>query len=316
VNQCVLRLYPCAELTCKQLRHTYLRVLHPLLTKTQLRDIPYKRAQVVVSLESLMENSQIRDIDPTTKRLVERCLSGEWCDQYRKPRAVKTEVRRDAEGGKDRSDSVASTAQTAPVPSTSKSSQLERQGSGRMKTLKLSKSVENLKGKSKPPRPPRSGLTSLRRPSTDSASSLPGVAAATTPVSKRRQPSRSGELQGSFAAQQAERHHQNRSADSLHPHPTLAQTGMDGLVSQPHSPSSHNSLPATPSAVSLNINPKSGTTPRRSAPPAPARRRKPPAVPQPAERTNSGATITAIASSNSAPTAKVTKSSGLQHSLS
>jgi len=50
--------------------------LHPLLTKTQLRDIPYKRAQIVVALESLMENSQIRDIDPTTKRLVDRCF--EW----------------------------------------------------------------------------------------------------------------------------------------------------------------------------------------------------------------------------------------------
>jgi hypothetical protein len=61
------------------LRHTYLRVLHPLLTKTQLRSRPYKRAQIVNVLESLVGHERIRDISPTTKRLVERCLSGDWC---------------------------------------------------------------------------------------------------------------------------------------------------------------------------------------------------------------------------------------------
>ncbi|EED79372.1 predicted protein, partial [Postia placenta Mad-698-R] len=58
----------------ESLRHTYLRVLHPLLTKTQLRTMPYKRAQVIRTLESLVENETIHDIDPTTKRLVARCL--------------------------------------------------------------------------------------------------------------------------------------------------------------------------------------------------------------------------------------------------
>lgn len=267
-----------------------------------------------------MENSQIRDIDPTTKRLVERCLSGEWCNHYRKPKAVKDTVRRDAEGGREgspASDGVASAAQAAPIPSTSKSSQLARQGSGKLKTLKTSKSVENLKGgKSKPPRPPRSTVTAIRRPSGDSASSLPGIAVSTSPLAKRRELPRSGDVQGSSAAQQAERYHQNRNTDSLRPHPPVRSdsldTGIDGLT-HTHSPISPMSLPATTSAVALGINPKSGTTQRRSAPPAPAKRRKPPAVPLPAEKTNSGATITAIASSNSAPTVKVTKSSGLQH---
>ncbi|PIL30535.1 hypothetical protein GSI_07235 [Ganoderma sinense ZZ0214-1] len=68
----------------ESLRHTYLRVLHPLLTKTQLRNMPYKRPQIVRTLESLIENEKIRDVDPTTKRLVHRCMNGEWCVQFRK----------------------------------------------------------------------------------------------------------------------------------------------------------------------------------------------------------------------------------------
>jgi hypothetical protein len=264
-----------------------------------------------------MENSEIRDIDPTTKRLVERCLSGEWCNQYRKPKAVRDTVRRDAEVGREGSpgtDSVTSTAQAAPEPSTSRSSQLARQGSARTKALKTSRSVENLKGKSKPPRPPRSNVTALRRPSGDSTSSLPGVAATISPVSKRRDLSRSGEIQGSFAAQQAERYHEPRNTESLRPHPPVRSDSLDacinGFVTQPHThpPSPALSLPTPTSPVSLGVNPKPH---RRSAPPAPAKRRKPPAVP--AEKTNSGATFTAIASSNPAP--KVMKSSSLQHTI-
>ncbi|GHJ88905.1 hypothetical protein NliqN6_5307 [Naganishia liquefaciens] len=60
------------------LRHTYLRVLHPLLTNTQLRKSPYKHAQIRLVLLSLISNSHIKDINPTTKRLVERCLNADW----------------------------------------------------------------------------------------------------------------------------------------------------------------------------------------------------------------------------------------------
>ena len=266
-----------------------------------------------------MQNSQIRDIDPTTRRLVDRCFSGEWCVQYRKAN-VKEETGREPEvdrQGSPGSHSVASAASTAPIPSTSKSSTLERQASGKIKTLKTSKSVENLKAKSKPPRPPRLGLSSLRRPSTDSAGSLPGIAAATTSASKRREQVRSGDLQNSFSTRQSERHHQNRShGDSVYPsHPPLPRadsigTGLDGLVSQPppHPPSPASSLP-TSSSFSSNSKTQSGTTHRRSAPPTPAKRRKPPAVP--AERTNSGATITTIASSNATQSLRVTKGSEL-----
>ena len=64
------------------LRHTYLRVLNPLLTNTQLRGNPYKHAQIAHTLQGLVGHSHIREISPTTRRLVERCLSADWCKEY------------------------------------------------------------------------------------------------------------------------------------------------------------------------------------------------------------------------------------------
>jgi len=61
-----------------QLQHAYLRVLHPLLTRTQLRSFSYKRTQIRNMLEPLVQDSEVRQMNPTTKRLVERCLTGEW----------------------------------------------------------------------------------------------------------------------------------------------------------------------------------------------------------------------------------------------
>ncbi|GAA5825456.1 hypothetical protein JCM11251_006992 [Rhodosporidiobolus azoricus] len=65
------------------LKHTYLRVLHPLLTNTQLRTYPYKRPQLRRVLEQLIAPSSYRDCDPTTRRLVERNLRGSWCQGLR-----------------------------------------------------------------------------------------------------------------------------------------------------------------------------------------------------------------------------------------
>ncbi|KZO94603.1 hypothetical protein CALVIDRAFT_517048 [Calocera viscosa TUFC12733] len=62
----------------ESLRHTYLRVLHPLLTNTQLRLVPYKRLEIRRILHAHIANSHIREINATTKRLVERCLSAPW----------------------------------------------------------------------------------------------------------------------------------------------------------------------------------------------------------------------------------------------
>ncbi|KAH8917388.1 hypothetical protein BT69DRAFT_1248895 [Atractiella rhizophila] len=64
------------------LRHTYLRVLHPLMTHTQLSGHPYKRPQIYRLLHSLIDTRHkfIR-IDTTTKRLVERNLNAKWCKE-------------------------------------------------------------------------------------------------------------------------------------------------------------------------------------------------------------------------------------------
>jgi hypothetical protein len=61
------------------LRHTYLRVLNPLLTNTQLREMPYKATQIRRTLHALISHDNMREVTPTTKRLVERCLNAEWC---------------------------------------------------------------------------------------------------------------------------------------------------------------------------------------------------------------------------------------------
>ena len=63
----------------ESLRHTYLRVLHPLLTNTQLCTYPYKRPQIRRLLDALLAHAHLRDISPTTRRLVDRCLRAEWC---------------------------------------------------------------------------------------------------------------------------------------------------------------------------------------------------------------------------------------------
>lgn len=63
----------------ESLRHTYLRVLHPLLTNTQLCTYPYKRPQIRRLLIGLVSHGHLREIGATTRRLVERCLKAEWC---------------------------------------------------------------------------------------------------------------------------------------------------------------------------------------------------------------------------------------------
>jgi hypothetical protein len=61
------------------LRHTYLRVLNPLLSNTQLRDLAYKHPQIRRTLQALVAHSHVREINPTTLRLVDRCLNAPWC---------------------------------------------------------------------------------------------------------------------------------------------------------------------------------------------------------------------------------------------
>ncbi|EEB98992.1 hypothetical protein MPER_01401, partial [Moniliophthora perniciosa FA553] len=185
----------------ESLRHTDLRVLHPLLTKTQLRDVPYKRSQILYALESLggirsarSGYSGGRDVNPTTKRLVERCLGGEWCVQLKRINAANDD---------DVSSESSQARSHLGLPS---SADLD---SKKSKGLKFSKSMEFQKHKNgtahsssaasahttttfaqqqaAPRRPSNSSVYS-----NSSALSLPGVANATVTGVKAPTPLRKG----------------------------------------------------------------------------------------------------------------------------
>ncbi|KAJ7076503.1 hypothetical protein B0H15DRAFT_595737 [Mycena belliarum] len=287
----------------ESLRHTYLRVLHPLLTKTQLRDVPYKRPQIVFALESLTGHSTIRDVSATTRRLVERCLSGDWCVQLRKAHPSSDTTSDDDVRRGSRSNGVSGrTVSNMNAPSMSASAQLERSASGKTRTLKTSKSVEFIKGyaatqQAQAQRPPtRSALDTVRRPS--NASSINLVAGATAPVHVgtlppplRKGSADSGPVGGAFA----DRHrvaHTSAPAPTAHHAPVPIAGSLSG--------SSLRSAPPPPATIQVPVQP-SAPAPvpqRRSAPPPPPHRRKPPAIP--AARANStaaGTTITTIRSS-------------------
>ena len=223
-----------------------------------------------MALESLTQNANIRDINPTTKRLVERCLSGEWCVNLRKKSFDKDAL--NSQGNFRQSspshDILASTTQVGqPVLSATSGSAILPPV--KSKQIKSCRSVENLK--SQPVKPPasRSGSDGIRRPSTESATSLGVVASATANPPRRRE--KSGSMDDSSLLQQAEKTLQLKH----HPHPHF-----------PPSPSSSSPIPATSTTI-----PKS-----RRPPPAPPKRRKPPPVPL--GQTHGGALITAIASSS------------------
>ncbi|KAJ7866447.1 hypothetical protein B0H14DRAFT_372465 [Mycena olivaceomarginata] len=296
----------------ESLRHTYLRVLHPLLTKTQLRDIPYKRPQIVYALESLTGNAKIRDVSSTTRRLVERCLGGEWCVQLRKTPGTGTARPGEEDEDKTRRGSASSEASARghskqmTTPSMAASAQLERAASGKGRTLKSSKSVEFLKGSgggsSATTTKPVSALeASMRRPSNASSVTVNLVAtAAVSPVSHthtllsptRKGSADSGYVDGSYA----DRHRHQSNSNNLSP-PTsyvvptsLSASSLPSPVPSPSSPIFHVQQAQAQAGQQQQ---------RRSAPPPPPpKRRKPPAIPVGAGRTttttNGGATITTI----------------------
>jgi len=296
----------------ESLRHTYLRVLHPLLTKTQLRDIPYKRPQIVFALESLTGNSGIRDVSPATRRLVDRCLSGDWCVQLRKTSSTANPSDPtsddDTRRGSGSSEASARAQSKLSTPSMSASAQLERSASGKGRTLKSSKSVEFLKGYSESqPASARSALEStMRRPS--NASSINLVAAATmaptshahahSPLSPTRKGSAdSGPVEGSYADRHRT-HHSNHLGGLSPPTSYLVPGAIGSSLSTSSLPST--STPPSPTApIQLHVQQQQ----RRSAPPPPPpKRRKPPAIP--VARTNGGAMITTIRTTVSSPLAR------------
>ena len=70
-------------LSSTPLRHTYLRVLYPLLAHTQLRDPPHYKREEILRLLNMMTStgragSHFGDVDETTTRLVARCAKVPW----------------------------------------------------------------------------------------------------------------------------------------------------------------------------------------------------------------------------------------------
>ncbi|KAG6853745.1 hypothetical protein C0991_001761 [Blastosporella zonata] len=265
----------------ESLRHTYLRVLHPLLTKTQLRDIPYKRPQIVYALESLVAITRVRDVNSTTKRLVERCLHGDWCVQLTKPKPG-TGSEHLASPEPDTTPLKTPTMTTTFTTSVPAATHLQRSNS---KTLKASRSAENLRARPDPSRPLRSPVDNLLRASANnvSAVSLSGIAHAAPSYPPQPPPTK---RRGTASSVQVEGHYSNR-----HPPTPIVDVGFH----QHH----HQLIP--PAKTAQEHHP-----PRRSAPPPPPpKRRKPPAVPT--QVTHGGVTITAIKSSaSSVPRVKVT----------
>jgi hypothetical protein len=62
------------------LRHTYLRVLHPILTNSQISKPPHYKKQDILRLLHLLVTSgnHFAPVDETTKRLVARCNAVPW----------------------------------------------------------------------------------------------------------------------------------------------------------------------------------------------------------------------------------------------
>lgn len=189
------------------LRHTFLRVLHPLLTNTQLRNTPYKGVQILRTLEHLVDKADIREISSTTKRLVDRCLGGEWCINLRRQGGLSSPTSSittadsisdhahsslnsaliTTQGGTTHFIVTASSASVATASSPTSPSKLTSSGTGG-RSLKSARSFGDLKRKAAkssqaPPIPARKGAY-LMTPSesTGSAASLHSVSAAESPV--------------------------------------------------------------------------------------------------------------------------------------
>jgi len=74
---------PAEDEAMQALRHTYLRVLYPLIANSQLKrpGMGYKRPeinQVLQMLSGEVQGPHFAPVDPTTVRLVDRCRSVDW----------------------------------------------------------------------------------------------------------------------------------------------------------------------------------------------------------------------------------------------
>jgi hypothetical protein len=232
------------------------------MNKTQLRTVPYKRQQIVGALESLVSGSRIRDINPTTKRLVDRCLTAEWCSPYR---------------NSPNSPLIADSASNGCAsPGLNSIAYIPEGASLKPKTLKVTKSMEFRQPEPLNPIAIRAHLENIRRPSDASVSSLTGIASAALPSpTRRKHAASSAHTDGGNRRQYHDFHPQLHERDRIpHVHPPSTMTGSDSSVTVEKS---------------------------KIAPLTPTKRRKPPAIPTGRGKTvtsNSGATFTTIKSSS------------------
>jgi len=273
-----------------------------------------------------MANQEIREVSSTTKRLVERCLSGEWCVQHRSPGNVAWVF---AEPGLERtgspsSDRVAAQSLTPKLPSLSASSTADP-SILRRRSLKGSRSAENLRSLATAnTKPALRALEVLCKPTTDSF--LPIVPQPTAPVTHhnghqsrdhigsetlvdKRPADRRLHMYapGTREISSPVRHN----SLPYEPGSPMSPIGTPASSPPPLSPlvpmslrNSNTRIPQTPAgSAASGTSTASGTKKiQRRSPPPPPKRRKPPAVPMRVVGTsNSGAQIAAIASSTSVP---------------
>ncbi|TFK29466.1 hypothetical protein FA15DRAFT_582172 [Coprinopsis marcescibilis] len=282
----------------ESLRHTYLRVLHPLLTKTQLRTTPYKRPQIMALLESLISHASVRDVTVTTRRLVERCLSGDWCVQLKASQPPASLVNPPSSPQSEMFSppgnfSTVSLATTHHLPNPT----------SKLRNMKFSKSVENLGARpesSRPPPIPRSPLDQVRHPnaSTISLSSVPlsSSSSKTSPPAVPQRRSSSAYVSSDISSSGSGSSSSGSSA-----------VGEARLLPHLRAPVRHQTLGYVPASSSLprNIEDNVLGQPRltRRPPPAPPKRRKPPAIPT----IHNGVTMYPIKSSEPSPLSKSLK---------
>ncbi|KAF8580090.1 hypothetical protein K439DRAFT_1637346 [Ramaria rubella] len=295
----------------ESLRHTYLRVLHPLLSHTQLRTVPYKRQQILRTLESLVAHAEIRDVSPTTNRLVERCLGGSWAVQLKKEREAAKAASTSASDDINDNTPASQQLHTHPLESTrymkfSKSVDVINVKPPKEGTLKSSNDTTNArKTKPKPAKPPH---LELRRSSGDSSQSLVSVAAAApgpgkvqSPVSPTPSLPTAAHASSGLGNLRYSMESPRRPEPKRHPRSASDQT--PGLVGDLYEVTPPTPVFEDPTSPVVYAEPEYDTRispPRhRPAPAPPTKRRKPPAVPSRSTKAVSRerTTITTIASS-------------------
>jgi hypothetical protein len=253
----------------------------------------------------MVGHSRIRDLNSTTKRLVERCLSGPWCVQLME---LRNESGHGSRLGSPSSD--LSTILSSPDNMGPSTASHHLDSSKIMMSLKYSKSVEHLgRAEALTKQQLKSPLDQVRRPSNASVQSLPGFAEVATSSKVTPVPVTSPAAKKRSTSATADTHPHLLRHNSL---PLEGDHELNNYHYQERSPrSARSSLsppvsPLSPKQVAIFEEPATQIVPpsarRRRPPPAPPRRQNPPPIP--IGRTNSGVTITSIRSSEPSPLSK------------